>query len=128
MKEMICICCPMGCRLQVDDSDLNNIAVTGNTCPRGAKYAKDEVICPKRVVTSVVRVEGGEINMVSVKTADVIPKDRMFDALALLEGNKERGEKAQREIYCVVGSGHYVVKGDSVQLQRQDSRLCAKRI
>lgn len=86
MKEMICICCPMGCRLQVDDSDLNNIAVTGNTCPRGAKYAKDEVICPKRVVTSVVRVEGGEINMVSVKTADVIPKDRMFDALALLEG------------------------------------------
>ncbi len=62
MKEMICICCPMGCHLQVDDSDRDNIIVTGNTCPRGAKYAKDESICPKRVVTSVVDVAGGVIN------------------------------------------------------------------
>lgn len=85
MKELICICCPMGCHLQVDDSDKNNITVTGNTCPRGAKYAKDEVTCPKRVVTSVAAVDGGEINMVSVKTSDAIPKDRMFDALKLLD-------------------------------------------
>ena len=75
----------MGCHLQVDDSDRNNIIVTGNTCPRGAKYAKDEVTCPKRVVTSVVNVDGGEINMVSVKTSDAIPKDKMFDALKLLD-------------------------------------------
>ena len=85
MKEMICICCPMGCRLSVDDSDKNDIKVSGNTCPRGAKYARDEVICPKRMVTSVVEVEGGEIGMVSVKTSDSIPKDRMFDALKLLD-------------------------------------------
>ncbi len=86
MKEMICICCPMGCHLQVDDSDVNNITVTGNTCPRGAKYAKDEAVCPKRVVTSVVDVAGGEINMVSIKTSEPIPKDKMFDALQLLDG------------------------------------------
>ena len=84
MKELICICCPMGCHLQVDDDDKNNILVTGNTCPRGAKYAKDEVTCPKRVVTSVVAVDNGEINMVSVKTSDAMPKDKMFDALKLL--------------------------------------------
>ena len=86
MKELICICCPMGCRLKVDDSDLNDIKVSGNTCPRGAKYAKDEVVCPKRMVTSVARVEGGTIRMVSVKTSDSIPKDKIFDALALLDG------------------------------------------
>ena len=86
MKEMICICCPMGCHLQVDDDDRNNIKVTGNTCPRGAKYAKDEVTCPRRVVTSIVNVARGEIKMVSVKTSDAIPKDKMFEALALLDG------------------------------------------
>ena len=86
MREMICICCPMGCRLEVDDSDVNNIKVTGNTCPRGAKYAKDEVVCPKRMVTSIAEVKGGTIRMVSVKTSDAIPKDRMFDALKLLDG------------------------------------------
>ncbi len=86
MKEMICTCCPMGCRLTVDDSDLNDIRVSGNTCPRGAKYGKDEVTCPKRMVTSVVRVEGGEVAMLSVKTRESIEKSRIFDALALLKG------------------------------------------
>lgn len=86
MKEMICICCPMGCRLTVDDSDMNDIKVSGNTCPRGAKYGKDEIICPKRMVTSVVRVDGGDVAMVSVKTSDSVEKSKIFDALALLKG------------------------------------------
>ena len=86
MKEMICICCPMGCHLQVDASDLNDIKVTGNTCPRGAKYAKDEMICPKRMVTSVVRVNGGTINMTSVKTSESIDKKLIFDSLDALKG------------------------------------------
>ena len=42
MKEMICIVCPMGCHLQVDDSNLDDIKVTGNTCLRGPKYAREE--------------------------------------------------------------------------------------
>ncbi len=107
MKEMICICCPMGCHLQVDDSDRDNIIVTGNTCPRGAKYAKDESICPKRVVTSVVDVAGGVINMVSVKTSEPIPKDKMFDALQLLDGVIEQApiEIGQVIVEDVLGLG-----------------------
>lgn len=76
----------MGCRLTVDDSDMNDIKVSGNTCPRGAKYGKDEIICPKRMVTSVVRVDGGDVAMVSVKTSDSVEKSKIFDALALLKG------------------------------------------
>lgn len=86
MKEMICICCPMGCRLTVDDSDLSNVKVRGNTCPRGEKYGKEEVVCPKRMVTSVVRVEGGDVAMVSVKTKEAIEKSRIFDALDAIKG------------------------------------------
>lgn len=86
MKEMICICCPMGCRLTVDDSDLNNVKVSGNTCPRGEKYGKEEVVCPKRMVTSVVRVEGGDVAMLSVKTRESIEKSKIFEALKALKG------------------------------------------
>lgn len=86
MREMICICCPMGCRLTVDDSDLADVKVSGNTCPRGAKYGKEEVVCPKRMVTSVVRVEGGDVAMLSVKTKDAIEKSKIFDALDALKG------------------------------------------
>ena len=76
----------MGCRLTVDDSDLADVKVSGNTCPRGAKYGKEEVVCPKRMVTSVVRVEGGDVAMLSVKTKDAIEKSKIFDALDALKG------------------------------------------
>ena len=76
-KDLTCIVCPRGCRLHIDD-DLN---VTGNTCPRGAQYAKDEMTNPKRMITSIVRVKNRENLMVSVKTSASIPKGKIFDIL-----------------------------------------------
>ncbi|MCM1289700.1 MAG: DUF1667 domain-containing protein [Corallococcus sp.] len=84
-REMICINCPIGCRLTVDDSDKNNIKVSGNTCPRGTTYAVNEVTSPKRMVTGSVRVTGGTIAMVSVKTREAIPKQFIFESLDLLK-------------------------------------------
>ena len=84
-REMICINCPMGCHMTVDDSDKNNIVILGNNCPRGKTYAVHEVTAPKRMVTGSVRVNGGKITMVSVKTRTAIPKELIFDSLALLK-------------------------------------------
>ncbi|MCM1195321.1 MAG: DUF1667 domain-containing protein [Corallococcus sp.] len=84
-REMICINCPMGCHLTVDDGDKNNIKVTGNTCPRGVTYAVNEVTSPKRMVTGSVKVAGGTIPMVSVKTREAIPKGLIFDSLEELK-------------------------------------------
>lgn len=107
MKEMICICCPMGCHLQVDDSDKANIKVTGNTCPRGEKYAKDEVTAPKRMVTSVVRVKDGEIAMASVKTSAPIDKTKIFDSLDLLKEVELVAPVKEGDVACknIFGSG-----------------------
>ena len=82
MKELICINCPLGCHLSVDDSDVSNVRVTGNTCPRGVTYAVSEVTAPKRMVTSSVPVVGSTVKRVSVKTSAPIPKDKIFDCLA----------------------------------------------
>ncbi len=84
-KEMICINCPMGCHLTVDDTDKNNVIVTGNTCPRGKTYAVNEVTAPKRMVTGSVKVQGGAIAMASVKTREAIPKELIFKSLELLK-------------------------------------------
>ena len=51
MKELICIVCPKGCHLKVDEE--NGCAVTGNGCPRGAEYGKNELLHPTRVLTSL---------------------------------------------------------------------------
>ena len=56
MKELICIVCPNGCHLKVDEE--NGYNVTGNKCERGAEYGKAELLYPMRMVTSTVRIEG----------------------------------------------------------------------
>ncbi|MCB9498908.1 MAG: DUF1667 domain-containing protein [Bacillales bacterium] len=88
MKEFICINCPLGCHLVVDDSDKNNVKVTGYTCLRGKQYGIDEVLHPKRMVTSSVIVLNGKMPVVSVKTKEAIPKGLIFKSLELLKGLK----------------------------------------
>ena len=70
----------MGCSLTVT-IECDNIGVEGNTCPKGADYAKKEVTNPTRIVTSSVRVNGADIARVSVKTASDIPKGKIFDCM-----------------------------------------------
>ena len=76
-RELICIGCPLGCPLVVSIEG-DQISVAGNTCKRGEDYGKKEVTNPTRTVTSSVRVEGGVIPMVSVKTKTDIPKGKIF--------------------------------------------------
>ena len=78
--NLTCIRCPMGCALRVT-ADGDEVTVTGNTCPRGADYGRQEVTAPVRTVTSTVPVTGGQIPVVSVKTAGDIPKDKIFDVM-----------------------------------------------
>lgn len=85
VKELTCIGCPLGCSLKVTMEQTEVTEVTGNTCPRGAAYAKKEVTNPTRIVTSTVRVSGGNAKMVSCKTASDIPKDKIFDVTAALK-------------------------------------------
>ena len=82
-REMICIVCPRGCQLCAEQNG-ENVTVTGNSCPRGEKYARDEMIAPTRTVTGVVRVKGRPYTVLSVKTLDPIPKDAVFSLMEKL--------------------------------------------
>lgn len=84
--ELTCIGCPLGCPLTVTTEDDNTfVSVTGNTCLNGKKYAMSEVTNPTRILTSSVKVSGGDAKMCSVKTAGPIPKDRVLACAKLLE-------------------------------------------
>ena len=82
--KMTCICCPIGCSLEVSVDDNGCVSVTGNKCPRGAAYGEKELTNPTRIVTSTVRIKGLKDKVVSVKTASDIPKDKIFDCIAAL--------------------------------------------
>lgn len=83
MKELICIVCPKGCHLKVDDA--NDYKVTGNGCERGIEYGKKELIAPTRVITSTVKASGGLYARCPVKTNAPIPKELIFEAMKLLD-------------------------------------------
>lgn len=78
-RELTCINCPLGCQMTATIENGVVIEVSGNTCPRGKKYAERECVAPVRTVTSTVPVEGG--GRVSVKTVPEIPKDMIFPVM-----------------------------------------------
>lgn len=79
-REFTCIVCPKGCQLHVY-GELSSLEVTGNTCPRGAVYAKQEMVDPRRNISSTIKVIDGFLKLVPVKTSAPIPKDRIFDVM-----------------------------------------------
>lgn len=85
-KELICIGCPLGCNLTVEMDGGQVVSVNGNTCKRGDDYARKELTDPRRIVTSTVPVAGGNLPVVSVKTASDIPKEKIRECLCALKG------------------------------------------
>ena len=84
-REFVCIGCPLGCNVTVELEGTAIRQISGNTCPRGADYVTKELTDPRRIVTSLVRVHGGELPVVSVKTAADIPKDKIVDCIRELK-------------------------------------------
>lgn len=78
-RNLTCIVCPRGCALEVTLSDKGEVlSVEGNVCKRGNEYAIAECTHPTRTVTSTVRCLDG---VVAVKTASVVPKEKIFEVM-----------------------------------------------
>ena len=83
-KVFHCIMCPMGCELRATVEDGVVRSVTGNQCPRGAKYARDEITVPRRMLTTTVRIAGGVLPLLPVVSAAPLPKGRILDCACAL--------------------------------------------
>ena len=68
-RKLVCISCPLGCRLNVTWADETDITVTGNKCAKGESYAREEILAPKRVVTATVAVAADGPRRLPVKTS-----------------------------------------------------------
>ena len=85
-QSITCINCPMGCRMTVTVSPEGKVvSVSGNTCPRGEKYAMQECTVPVRMITAVIPVAGSEIPL-SVKTSRPVPKAVIRQVMDILGG------------------------------------------
>ncbi len=78
---IICITCPMGCRLDVTLEEGKVVSVEGQACKRGLIYAQDEINDPRRVVTTTVRILNGLHPLLPVYTERPFPKHQIFPLL-----------------------------------------------
>jgi CxxC motif-containing protein len=108
--NIICTSCPVGCRLTVFEDKDGSIKVDGNVCVRGKNYATDEFSDPKRMVTSSVRITGGQYPLVSVKTDKPIKKDLVPEVLKIVKSSRV---KAPVDIGYVIAQD---VKGSGVSV------------
>lgn len=87
-----CTTCPSECLLTVEvERDVNGSvaaihSVTGNRCPRGDKFAHQELTCPMRVLTTTVAVSGGDEALLPVRTTEAIPLALHTQAMDLIRG------------------------------------------
>lgn len=85
-----CTTCPSECLLTVEverDADgavVEVRSVAGNSCPRGNRFAHQELTCPMRVLTTTVVVSGSDEVLLPVRTAEAIPLELHAQAMALI--------------------------------------------
>ena len=84
-RKITCVTCPMGCSIKVEMTESGEItSISGNTCPRGEKYAKDEITHPLRSLATTVRVNDGVYNVVPCKSSAPLPKEKIFDCMKVI--------------------------------------------
>lgn len=116
-KEMYCINCPNGCLLTVKlGEDKEILSVDGNMCPKGLSYAEDEINDPKRMLTSVVSVEGSNHPMLAVISDGALPKKYLEDAVKSLRKVHVEDPVKSGDIIVedIMGTGVNIVAAQSI--------------
>jgi CxxC motif-containing protein len=82
-KDLICILCPLGCKLKVSGIADNpeDLVIRGQQCKKGREYAFEEYTNPTRTLTSTVVIHNGPLARLPVKTSKPLPKDLIFKAM-----------------------------------------------
>ncbi|KXG73678.1 DUF1667 domain-containing protein [Thermotalea metallivorans] len=92
-REMICIVCPVGCRLTLyeDAHREKGYRVEGNQCRRGEDYGIKELVNPTRVLTTTVKITNVSLNRLPVRTDKPIPKGKIFECMDILHQVEVQG-------------------------------------
>lgn len=81
MKTFTCIVCPNGCEITAS-GDAED--VSGALCAKGKEYVHQELTDPRRTISSLVRVEGGDRPLVGVRITSPIARDRIGEAMTAI--------------------------------------------
>ncbi len=76
----LCIGCPLGCRLEVQEDPFGDIVeVRGFSCKRGKEYAIQEHTAPQRIVATTVAIRHSSWARLPVRSAAPVPKQSVTE-------------------------------------------------
>ena len=100
-REIICIVCPLGCRMDVELEGTEVTSLQGNQCKKGPKYAQKEVTFPGRVLTTTINTDFPEIPLLPVRSNREVPKDQLMACMGEISRHRVKGK---------VGIGESIIK------------------
>ena len=83
-REFICVTCPVGCSIEavVEGQDL--VEMRGQACARGESFVHEELTDPRRMLTTTVRVRGGKLPLVPVRSSAPLPQHLLMEVARAL--------------------------------------------
>jgi len=87
-KEIICTVCPRGCRIQVEGEGEKVLSVEGYSCKRGLEYASAEYAHPVRILTTTVKMEGIQTDLLPVRSSAPVPKEKLFACMDVIRNTQ----------------------------------------
>lgn len=114
-KIVTCIVCPVGCRIEARIEGKSMVNLSGYRCKRGLQYARDEVVLPKRILTTTVRLKSEGAHVLPVRTKDAIPKSKLMQAMWELKGVSVDGPIKMGDVILknIAGTGVDVIASRS---------------
>ena len=110
-----CIICPMGCTMEVttegEGANRRVVSVTDNGCKRGPEYVEKELLNPTRTLTSTIKVNGGTLPVVPVKTAGEVPKKILLQCMEVVRRASCNAPVKRGDIlhYDILGTGINII-------------------
>ena len=80
-KQIICTVCPRGCHMTVKGENSVVESVENYSCPRGLEYAKTEFVAPVRILTTLVKIDGKENELLPVRSDKPVLKSKIEDVM-----------------------------------------------
>ncbi len=113
--KLLCIVCPESCEMEVVEKQGTFVFPKG-ICQRGQDYARQEIVDPRRILTSTVSLTGGKVEMLPVRTTQPIPKEKLLEAMDQIAGITAHAPVRIRDVVIsdVAGSGAALIASRSV--------------
>ena len=116
-KEIICTVCPRGCHITVEGEGEKILSMEGYGCKRGTEYAAAEFAHPVRILTTTVKLDGQDNNLLPVRSNKPIPKEKLFDCMAVIRATTVKTPVTQHDVIIkdICGCGADIVATKSVE-------------